>query len=375
MNRKMPHDKCLLLIVLALLAVGLVVVFSASSVVSKELYGSGVQIFLRQAIFVVFGIGALIAVMSIDYHFYNRKPVIYGLLGITALLLLVTLLLPEANGARRWIRVGPLNFQPSEFAKLTVIFFCSYHLAQEKGLRSWNKKLLGWFAAVGSIVGLILIEPDLGTAACIAVAAGILLYLSGLPYRYTSASVLIALPTVYLLIAQVPYRRHRLLAFLDPQRDPLGTGYQIRQSLITIGSGGWTGVGYAEGKQKLFFLPEPHTDFVYSVIGEEVGLVGCGLVLVLFGLFFWRGVQVALRSDSSFGALCGLGIVCMIAIQALINMSVAVSLLPTKGMPLPFISAGGSSMLTTLIAAGVLLNISRFSRRSGVWRVPMDTGD
>ncbi len=288
---------------------------------------------------------------------------IYSLIILSLALLLFHFAAPGSGGVQRWIRLGPANFQPSELAKLAVILFTSFYLVTRKEeFHSFKRGLLPYLAVVGSIVLLVLIEPDLGTAASIALTAIFLLFLGGLPYRYLLGLVLAALPVLYFLVVRFPYRLDRFLAYLYPERDPYGIGYQIRQSLIAVGSGGWSGLGYAEGKQKLFFLPEPHTDFIYAVVGEELGLLGCIAVVVLFGLFFWRAARISVRAQSPFGTYLGLGIACMIVLQALVNMSVVVSLLPTKGLPLPFVSVGGSSMIMTMTAVGILLNISSHAR-------------
>ena len=270
---------------------------------------------------------------------------------------------PESGGVQRWIRIGPANFQPSELAKLAVILFTSFYLVTRKeDFHSFKRGLLPYLVVVGAIVLLVLLEPDLGTAASIALTAIVLLFLGGLRYRYLLGLILAAIPALYFLVVRVPYRLDRWLAFLYPERDPYGIGYQIRQSLISVGSGGWSGLGYAEGKQKLSFLPEPHTDFIFAVVGEELGLLGCFTVVVLFGLFFWRAARISVRAESPFGTYLGLGIACMIILQAFVNMSMVVSLLPTKGLPLPFVSVGGSSMIMTMIAVGILLNISSHAR-------------
>ena len=362
-NRKIPYDQGLIVIVLALLGFGLIMVFSASTVVSAELYGSQTWIFTRQLLFVMVGLAALMVSMKIDYHFYQRRTVIYFLLTVSLALLVFLLAAPASGGAQRWIRLGPTNFQPSELAKLAVILFTSFYLVNRKEEpHSFKRGVLSYLAVVGSIVLLVLAEPDLGTAASIALTASFLLFLGGLRYRYLLGLILAVIPVLYLLVVRVPYRLNRILAFLDPERDPYGIGYQIRQSLIAVGSGGWNGLGYAQGKQKLFFLPAPHTDFIYAVVGEELGFLGCFTLVVLFGLFFWRGTRIALRSESAFGTYLGLGIACMIVLQAFVNMSMVISLLPTKGLPLPFVSVGGSSMIVTMTAVGILLNISRQGR-------------
>ncbi len=351
------------MIVLALLGFGLIMVFTASTVVSAELYGSQTWIFTRQLLFVVLGLVTLMVSMKIDYHFYERRTVIYSLVTLSLVLLVFLLLVPGSNGVQRWIRFGPANFQPSELAKLAVVLFSSFYLATRKEeLHTFKRGVLPYLAVVGTVVFLVLIEPDLGTAASIALTATFLLYLGGLRYRYLLGLILAVIPTLYFLVVLVPYRLNRVLAFLDPELDPYGIGYQIRQSLIAVGSGGWNGLGYAQGKQKLFFLPEPHTDFIYAVVGEEFGFLGCLTVLVLFGLLFWRGTRIAVRAESAFGTYLGLGIACMIVFQAFVNMSMVISLLPTKGLPLPFVSVGGSSMIMTMAAVGILLNISRQGR-------------
>jgi cell division protein FtsW len=363
MNREIPYDRGLIMTVLALLGFGLIMVFSASTVVSAEVYGSQTSIFTRQLIFVVIGLVGLMVSMKIDYHFYERSTVIYSLLLLSLALLLYLLVAPESGGVQRWIRIGPVNFQPSELAKLAVILFTSFYLVTRKeDFHSFKRGLLPYLVVVGAIVLLVLLEPDLGTAASIALTAIVLLFLGGLRYRYLLGLFLAAIPALYFLVVRVPYRLDRWLAFLYPERDPYGIGYQIRQSLISVGSGGWSGLGYAEGKQKLSFLPEPHTDFIFAVVGEELGLLGCFTVVVLFGLFFWRAARISVRAESPFGTYLGLGIACMIILQAFVNMSMVVSLLPTKGLPLPFVSVGGSSMIMTMTAVGILLNISSHAR-------------
>jgi cell division protein FtsW len=363
MNREIPYDRGLIMTVLALLGFGLIMVFSASTVVSAEVYGSQTSIFTRQLVFVVIGLVGLMVSMKIDYHFYERSTVIYSLLLLSLALLLYLLVAPESGGVQRWIRIGPVNFQPSELAKLAVILFTSFYLVTRKeDFHSFKRGLLPYLVVVGAIVLLVLLEPDLGTAASIALTAIVLLFLGGLRYRYLLGLSLAAIPALYFLVVRVPYRLDRWLAFLYPERDPYGIGYQIRQSLISVGSGGWSGLGYAEGKQKLSFLPEPHTDFIFAVVGEELGLLGCFTVVVLFGLFFWRAARISVRAESPFGTYLGLGIACMIILQAFVNMSMVVSLLPTKGLPLPFVSVGGSSMIMTMIAVGILLNISSHAR-------------
>ncbi len=361
MSRKTPYDLNLVLIVLILLGFGLAMVFSAASVSLGNAFSLA---FSRQFVFVLTGIVFLLAAMRIDYNFYSgsRRLIAAWLLVIT--LLIAVLFFPAFNGAKRWIVFGPLRVQPSELAKLVIIVITAYFLSRPAAdIRSLKKGVLPYAGILAPILALILVEPDLGTSFCIGLTAFVMLFLAGLQWRYMLAMVLAAIPGVYLFILRVPYRRNRILTFIDPSLDPYGSGYQIRQSLIAIGSGGWQGLGYAQGNQKKFFLPEPHTDFIFSVIGEELGLWGTLLTLTLFILLFVKGVKIALRADTRFGAFLGLGIVSMFTFQALINMSVVLSLMPTKGLPLPFVSVGGSSMVVALVAVGILLNISKQGRR------------
>ncbi len=357
MRNRVAFDKTLLLLIFGFLSFGLVMVFSSSAVATGS---SGT--FFRQVVFMACGLGAMLVIMRVDYRYFGSKPVILGLLALTYILLLGALASPPINHANRWLVIGPFRAQPSELAKLVAILFTSYFFVRHQDGEPNRREAFTYCAILGSILGLVLVQPDFGTAACIAFIAAVLLFLSGLRLRYFAMAFLASIPTFYLLVYRVPYRRDRILAFLDPEADPLGTGYQIRQSLIAIGSGGPGGQGFAQSKQKLAFLPEAHNDFIFSIIGEELGLFGAAVLVGIVLLFFWKGVKISLRSDTPFGSLVGLGIVVMIVTQALLNMSVAMGLLPTKGIPLPFISAGGSSLLVMLVSAGILLNISAHPR-------------
>ncbi len=359
MKQRMPYDEGVLLIVLVLVGFGLVMVGSASGHISQELYGSNTDIFTRQLIAVLIGLVILHLGMTTDYRLYQHPAIICSLFVGSILLLVIPLVGPGGAGVRRWISLGPINFQPSELAKLVIVLFSAYYLVRYRESIPSIKGLLPYLGLLALPLVLILSGPDLGTAASIAVTAGLLLYLGGAPLKYLLGLVLAGLPLLFFLVLNVEYRRNRLLAFLDPSQDPYGIGYQVRQSLIAVGSGGLTGQGFANGKQKLSFLPESHTDFIFAVVGEELGLLGCVSLLVLFALLFWRGVRIALRADTPFGSYLAMGIVCMVVLQGLINMSVVVSLVPTKGIPLPFISVGGSSMLVMMAGVGILLNISR----------------
>ena len=357
MKNRVVVDKTLLLLIFGLLSFGLVMVFSSSAVPT----GSS-NTFFRQAMFMAFGVGVMLVTMRVDYRYFGSKPIILVLLAVTYILLLGALASPPINNANRWLVIGPFRVQPSELAKLVAILFTAYFFVRYQDGEPNRREVFTYCAILGSIMALILVQPDFGTAAFIAFIAAVLLFLSGLRLRYFGAALLASVPSFYLLVYRVPYRRDRILAFLDPEADPLGKGYQIRQSLIAIGSGGSGGQGFAQGNQKLAFLPKAHNDFIFSIIGEELGLLGATVLIGLVLLFFWKGVKISLRSDTPFGSLAGLGIVVMIVAQALVNISMAMGLLPTKGIPLPFISAGGSSLLVTLASAGILLNISAHPR-------------
>ncbi len=361
MSRKTPYDLNVVLIVLMLLGFGLAMVFSAASVSLGSAFS---LVFSRQFVFVVTGLVFLLAVMHIDYHHYSRGRLLAAAWLLAICLLVLVFFFPEFNGARRWIVFGHFRFQPSELAKLLIIVITAFFLSRaDTDIRSLRKGLLPYAGILAPILALILAEPDLGTSFCIGLTAFVMLFVAGLQWRYILAMILAAVPGVYLFVLRVPYRRNRIFTFIDPSLDPYGSGYQIRQSLIAVGSGGWQGLGFAQGNQKKFFLPEPHTDFIFSVIGEELGLWGTLLTLGLFIFLFVKGIKIALRADSKFGAYLGLGIISMFTFQALINMSVVLSLMPTKGLPLPFVSVGGSSMIVALVAVGILLNISKQGRK------------
>ena len=376
MGKKNTYDQTLIFLVLILSGIGLVMVFSASAMVSAERFGSQATIFIRQSTFIAVGIVTLLVVMKVDYRLYGRPAVVLSSVILAVVMLLIPFLQPPTNEVHRWVDLGGIGFQPSELAKLVLIILTAFYVVHRgPDLNSLTRGVLPFVAISGTIILLVILEPDLGTAFCMALTAGALLWVGGIYYRYAVGACLVGLPTLALLIFLVPYRRDRFWAFLDASHDPFGAGYQVRQSLIALGSGGFSGVGLAQGKQKLFYLPEPHTDFIFSVLGEELGILGCLTVLILFGCFFWKGIQISLRADTRFGTLLGLGVVCMILSQALVNMSVATHLFPTKGIPLPFMSVGGSSMLATLAGVGILLNISRHRVHTAdgpVWRQQED---
>jgi cell division protein FtsW len=371
MPRILQPDRKLLGVTLALCLLGTVMVFSASAVVTHELGGSGYSFFLRQIVCMLLGIAGMFALMNFDYRKLRQPRVIFIGLGVVFVLLILVQFLDRSHETHRWIRIGPASFQPSEFAKLAVILYLAWFLELRKPWRSQRQSfdindpvhsLLPALAPVLVMAALILAEPDMGTACMLLLIAMVMLFVSGLSLRYLAGGVLAALPVIYLLIVRVPYRYHRLMSFRHPEADPQGYGFQLLQSLIAVGSGGFTGVGLMESKQKLFYLPEPSTDFIYAVLAEELGFIGGVTVLALFAYWGWRAFRAAIQAPDDFGRYLGLGITTMVVGQALVNLSVVLGLMPTKGIPLPFISYGGSSLLVMLLATGVLLNISQHAQ-------------
>ena len=360
MAKRVSVDSWLFTVTLLLIFIGLVMVFSASAVMAKERYGSGYFFLLRQLGWATAGILAMVLAMKIDYRRYKHPAVVFSLLGVTTLLLISVFFLDRAHHTHRWFHLGPLSFQPSEMAKPALILFLAFFLeSRTKSMKDWRNTVLP--AAVPTLVfiALIVFQPDLGTAIACAAITGCVLFVAGLDLRYLGYAFLASLLPLYFLIFHVAYRRARILAFLDPYSDPQGRGFHIIQSLIAVSTGGITGVGLMEGKQKLFYLPEPHTDFIFAVTAEELGLVGALVIVLLFAIFLWRGVRTALRTQDMFGRFLAVGITSMIVVQAFINISVVLGLMPTKGIPLPLVSYGGSSLLVTLACIGVLLNISK----------------
>lgn len=366
--KRVALDHLILIITLTLALVGLVMVFSASAVVAgenKRLHDSW-YFLKRQLAWLTFGLVLLHVVSRIDYVWWKRLAL--PLLGfITALLVLV--LIPSvgvaAKGARRWLHLGPISIQPVEMVKLiAVIYLAAYLAKKEDRLQSFGEGVLPAVVVVGLLSGLVLMEPDLGTIVVIGLVTAGMLFLGGARVSHLLRLVPVALVAVMVLIWLSPYRWQRLIAFLNPEKDPTGAGFQINQSFLAFGRGGLFGVGLGESKQKLFFLPEGHTDFVLALIGEELGLLGTGIIILLFALFAIRGFQIAARARMPFGRYLGIGITTLIGIQALINACVVTGLLPTKGLTLPFVSYGGSSLVMSLVGVGILLNISR-DRQAG----------
>jgi cell division protein FtsW len=360
MAKRVSVDSWLFTVTLLLIFIGLVMVFSASAVMAKERYGSGYFFLLRQLGWATAGILCMVLAMKVDYRRYKHPAVVFSLLGVTTLFLISVFFLDRAHHTHRWFHLGPLSFQPSEMAKPALILFLAFFLeSRTKTMKDWRNTVLPAAVPTMIFIALIVFQPDLGTAIACAAITGCVLFVAGLDLRYLGYAFAASLLPLYFLIFHVAYRRARILAFLDPYSDPQGRGFHIIQSLIAVSTGGITGVGLMESKQKLFYLPEPHTDFIFAVTAEELGLVGALVIVLLFAIFLWRGIRTALRTQDMFGRFLAVGITSMIVVQAFINISVVLGLMPTKGIPLPLVSYGGSSLLVTLACIGVLLNISK----------------
>ena len=364
--KRVGMDRILLCVTITLALVGLVMVFSASAVVAGKRFHDSWYYLKRQLAWLAFGLMILHVVSQVDYIWWKRLAL--PLLGLI-IVLLVVVLIPSigvaANGARRWLRLGPISIQPAEMAKLIgVIYLAAYLAKKEDRLQHFSTGLLPALLVIGVLSGLVLLEPDLGTVVVLGLVTGGLLFVGGARVSHLSTLALSAVPIGLALVLTSSYRRQRLMAFLEPWRDASDTGFQITQSFLAFGSGGLFGVGLGEGKQKLFFLPEAHTDFVLALVGEELGFVGTGIVVLFFALFVIRGFQISTRARIPFGRYLGIGITTLIGIQALINACVVTGLLPTKGLTLPFVSYGGSSLVISLTGVGILLNISR-DRQAG----------
>ena len=360
MARKLKSDKVLFITTVLLVALSVVMVYSASAPMALERYGRASAFLIKQGMWASLGLALLWVVMKVDYRNYREPAFIWTALAVVGLALVAVLFSAPVNNARRWFGIAGIGVQPSELAKLVAIFFIAALLERRMHrIDEVSYSLLPIGIVVAGLVGLILLEPDFGTAISLALIAAIMVFAAGLNYRYILGAALVALPAVYIILMGASYRRRRILAFLNPWDDPLGDGFQVIQSLIAVGTGGIWGKGVMNGVQKLFYLPEPHTDFIYSVIAEELGLVGATAVLLCFCAIAWRGLRTSLRAPDSFGALLALGLTTMIAMQALVNISVVLSLMPTKGIPLPFVSFGGSSLLINLVGMGILLNVSQ----------------
>ena len=356
-----PIDYTLLITVLLLLALGLIMVLSASSPTALAEGGSSYTYFIRQAIFAALGIFFMIIISKIDYRVYKRFYILAYIASI-GLLALVMVIGKESNGAKRWIYVTKsLSFQPSELVKLLMIVFYAGILTKNRDdLPHFLKGFLKHIIFIGPIAVLLLLEPHMSATMVIAGICCVMMLVAGCKFsHFTTTGLLAGVPALMFLITKAEYRLQRVTTFLDPWQDKLGDGWQIIQSLYAIGSGGLFGSGLGQSKQKYLYLPEPQNDFIFSVLAEELGFIGCVFVIILFAILIWRGVLVAMKAPDMFGSLLAVGITSLIAIQAIINIAVVTSSMPATGMPLPFFSYGGTALFILLCEMGVLLNISR----------------
>jgi cell division protein FtsW len=361
MPRKLRPDPWLFGIALVLLSLGVVMVYSASAIIAADRFHDPFFFLRKQLFWAALGMAVLWLAMRVDYRLLER--LVAPLLALAVVLLVLTLVPPfgqSINGTRRWLRLGPLSFQPVELAKFAlVVYLASFLRRREAVLGSFRQGLLPVLLVAGGMAGLTILQPDLGNSLALILLAFALVYLAGARVVHMAAVAAAALPVLALLIALKPYRWRRMVAFMAPWDDPQGAGFQIIQSFLALGSGGWVGRGLGESRQKLFYLPEPYTDFIFAIIAEELGLLGAVAVVALFAALVWRGLRVGARAPDAFGGYLALGLTIMIATQTLVNIGVVTGALPTKGLPLPFISFGGSALLMTLFSTGVLLNISQ----------------
>jgi len=362
MTQKLQIDRWLFSATIGLALFGVVMVYSASAVIAQQENHSQFFYLTKQALWTSIGLGAMFVAMNFDYQKLNRRWIVYGLLLVTVLLLVAVFGFRPINGARRWIRLSSFSLQPSEIAKLALVLFLARFLDRRAGDEaSFFRTFIPCMLVIGLLAGLVIKEPDLGTALMLAIAGVTVCFAAGVRPRHVFYASVPALLYVGKMLIFTPFRMRRLVSFMDPWADAQGAGYQTVQGLIAVGSGGTHGLGFAQGKQKLLFLPFAHSDFIFAVVGEELGLVGALIVVFVFAIFLWRGLRAALRAPDRFGMLLGLGIVIGIVAQALLNISVVLAIVPNKGIPLPFISYGGSSLVPTLAGVGILLNISQYA--------------
>lgn len=368
-----PADAVLYGAVIALIAFGVVMVYSASAVFAAQRYDNGYFFLLRQGAFALVALPLIVAIARIDYHRYRAFT--YPMLaGVVALMAVVGLGFGHsAGGAARWIALGPVHVQPAEMAKVVLIFWLAHSLSKKGAkIKTFSVGFLPHVLMAGFLMVLCLLQPDFGSAVMIGLLTFILLFTAGVRLGYILGAAICALPIVYALVASSPYRMRRIMSFLEPFQHRQGAGYQVAESLLSFGSGGLFGVGIGDSRQKLFYLPEAHTDFISAIIGEELGFIGLVLLVVVFSLVFVRGIRAAFRASDAYGTYLAVGISMFLGMQAFTNLAVAMGLLPTKGLVLPFISYGGSSLLVNSAAVGVLLNVSR--PRASVVEPTVDEG-
>ncbi len=359
MAKKLAFDKVLFTTVLVLVGFGLVMVYSASAAIARESGSAWNPFLVKQAVAAVVGVALMLAVMHVDYRRLREPWVVYLLLLGALGLLVAVLFAPQLNYTHRWLFLGGISVQPSEIAKLALVVFLAYQLERKPDRVNQRELLVPALGAAGLMALLVLLEPHMSAALVLAGVTCLLLFLGGLSWRYIGLAMAVVLPVVVAAAWLSPYRRLRLLTFLDPERDAQGSGYQIMQSLIAVGSGGVFGRGLGHGAQKLYFLPYPHTDFIFSIVGEELGLIGALALLALFAIVAWKGAQAGMRAPDAFGRYLAWGLTGLIVLQALMHCSVVVSLLPSTGVPMPFLTYGGSALVMALVASGLVLNVSQ----------------
>lgn len=360
--KKKSPDFVLFITVMSLVSLGVIMVFSASEYSTLVYYNDSFYFFKRQVLWALLGLAAMFIMMNYDYWKFKKYA---GPLLILAFAVLVLVFVPgvgkEVNGARRWIGIGPIPFAPAELVKLCIIIFCAYSLARERErVKYFTRGVLPYLGVMGIAAGLILMQPDLGTAVTLAGIVFIMIYAAGARITHLGSVAAAGLVAIGFAIAMKPYRLQRFLAFLDPWSDPQGSGFHIIQGLYAIGSGGLFGLGLGQSKQKFLYLPENHTDFIFAITAEELGFIGASLVIILFVLFIWRGLKIAVSSQDPFASMLATGITAWVGVQSIINIGVVTGSLPVTGIPLPFMSHGGTSLLFTMAGVGILLNISRF---------------
>lgn len=348
-------------VVTVLICLGIIMIYSSSGVYAAENLGDRTYFLKRHLIFLILGSAVMFLIMAMDYRLLQKYS---KFLLLTAFVLLVIVLIPgigsTSYGARRWFKLGPVSFQPSEFTKIAIMIYAADFLSRKQlKITNFVEGFLPLLIIMGSVCLLIIKQPDLGSSVLIASTIFIMLFVAGTKLTYLAGLMLSAVPALVYLVVSEPYRMRRIVAFLDPWQDSQGVGFQLSQSQIALGSGGIFGVGLGKSMQKLFYLPAAHTDFILSIIGEELGLIGTILTVLLFGIFIWQGARITKRTQNPFGYYLALGLVSLIGLQAVVNIGVSIGVFPTKGLPLPFISYGGSALIFNMVAVGLLLNISR----------------
>lgn len=365
-GQPMAHDLALLFPVLLLVGMGIVMVYSASSALADKRFGSDYFFLKKQAVFSLVGILLLVVFSYIPFRVY--RSLAYPALA-AAMALLAAVVFSQwgvsAGGATRWLKLGPVQFQPSELARLALVIYLAYSMSKKNELlRDFTVGFLPHLIVLAMLTILLLMQPDFGAAVVFAAVTWIMLFVGGSRITHLLSVVLVLIPMAWVFLHQAEYRVRRIMSFLDPWQYPSSEGYQIIHSLMAFGSGGITGAGIGKGHQKLFYLPEPHTDFIFSVVGEELGLIGVMIVIALYATILWRGIHIARNTPDRFGSFMAIGITITLGLQVCINMAVTMGLLPTKGLTLPFLSYGGTNLLTNMAAVGILMNIGARNVRS-----------